>query len=423
MENKMKSHLLNITGILPKIFIPCILIILLHSAGFSQNSFRELESPDLNARSAVLMDYYTGQILYEKNAREPIPPASLTKLMTLHLIYKAIEQGKISKTDLVPISNRAWARRLPRSSSKMFLEPGQKVTVLEIMKGLAVPSGNDAAIAIAEYLAGSVEEFVKMMNREAQEMGFTTLKFTDPSGLSPYNIITAAEFARFSRIYLTKHPESLAELHSLTTFTYPLPKNLPDNRYLRKRNPITQPNNNSCLGEIEGVDGLKTGYIRKSGFNIALTAKRNGSRLIAVILGVRNGRIAHGIKKREEDAETLLDYGFDNFVNLTPKISRLEPVRVWKGKVNRLTLKPAKPMLVTVPKTLASSIRIFLKLKDRITAPVRKGDKIGYLLFSAEDQEVTRIAVHAAQTVPEGSWPKKIWHSILLFFKLLASVF
>ncbi|PKL13971.1 MAG: D-alanyl-D-alanine carboxypeptidase, partial [Spirochaetae bacterium HGW-Spirochaetae-6] len=252
-----------------------------------------LEELQLDAPSAMLLDQSTGEILYEKNADQIIAPASLTKLMSLHVVYEKIKQGIFTKDTQVPIRNSAWALRLPRRTSRMFLEPGQKVSVFELMQGLAIPSGNDAAVALAEFVSGSVEQFTQLMNEEAKKLGFSHLYFEDASGLSEKNTITAREFAFFCHKYLELHPESIQELHMHQEFTYPLSKNLPDT-HRRNARPIKQRNRNSLLRQVPGVDGLKTGYIDESGFNIAFTADREGTRLVGVILGVRGKTLRQG---------------------------------------------------------------------------------------------------------------------------------
>lgn len=365
----------------------------------------------LDAKSAILIDYTTGRVLFEQNADEPIPPASLTKLMTLHLAFKKLASGEISKDDIVPIRKEAWAATMP-GSSVMFLEPGQIVTVEELLKGIAIVSGNDASVALAQYLAGSVDAFVAMMNQEAQELGFKTLHFADPAGLSPENKITAREFAQFARYYIQQHPEALTELHSVQEFTYPQPHNLPEDK--KNTPPITQYNRNKLLGTVPGVDGLKTGFIEEAGYNIALTAKRGDLRLIAVILGVPGATEEEGSARRAEEGTELLEWGFSNFVAVKPDLPEIKPVRVWKGAANQVELVPAQPVQLTVRRGTESSLTVTLHQESSVIAPVAEGQKLGELIFAADGQEVARIDLVAANEVKQGGFFKRLWDTIRL---------
>ncbi|HTH12933.1 MAG TPA: serine hydrolase, partial [Spirochaetia bacterium] len=211
------------------------------------------------APSAVLVDQLTGRILFQKQPDLPIPPASLTKLMTLHLTWKALASGRIHPEDPVPVTAATTGKAVPPGSSLMFLEPGQRVTVKELMLGLAVDSGNDAGMTLAQFLAGSQEAFVASMNAEAQELGLTRTVFFDAFGYDARNRTTAGDFSQFCRTYLTQHPQSVEFLHNVRELDYPLESNLaPQAKRLRT---IHQTNRNTLLGAYPGADGLKTGYI------------------------------------------------------------------------------------------------------------------------------------------------------------------
>lgn len=365
----------------------------------------------LDAKSAILIDFATGQVLFEQNADASIAPASLTKLMTLHLAYKKIAAGEMKKEDLVQIRREAWAATMP-GSSVMFLEPGQIVTVGEIMKGIAIPSGNDASVAIAQHIAGSVNAFVEMMNKEAQEMGFTTLHFADPAGLSPENKVTAREFAAFARRYVEMHPEALSELHSVEEFTYPLPQNLPPDK--QDTPSVTQYNRNTLLGEVEGVDGLKTGFIDESGYNICLTAKRGDMRLVGVILGVPGATEAEGSARRAQAGTDMLQWGFQNFVTIKPELPAISTVRVWKGAANQVALEPERPVQLTVARGAENSLTSTVHQETSVMAPVTKGQKLGELIFAADGKEVAKFELRAAADVKQGGFFKRLWDTIRL---------
>ncbi len=371
---------------------------------------------EIEGKSAVLIDFATGQVLYEKNPTEPIPPASMTKLMTLHLAYKKIAEGTMKPTDLVNVTTDAWAAKFP-GSSLMFLAPGQKVTVAEVMRGIAVPSGNDAATALAQHMAGTVDAFVAQMNKEADALGLK-LYFADPSGLSPKSSVNARDFATFARFYLQQHPESLAELHSVKSFAYPQWENLSPEEKAGKsqatHKPIEQDNRNGLLWTMEGVDGLKTGFIDEAGYNITVTAKRGDMRLIGVVMGVPGVNTSDGSARREAAAAALLNWGFQNFTTVKPPLGTVDPVRVWKGAANEVALEPEQPLVLTVARGLETKLTRTVHQEASVTAPVKKGAKLGELVYAADGKEIARVPLVAANDVGQGGIFKRLWDSIRL---------
>lgn len=242
--------------------------------------------PHLNVKAAYLINMSTGQVYYEQNADKQIPPASITKLLTLYIVREALEKGKLSPRKTIPVSPRA-ART---SGSRMRLRKGEEVTIDELIKGISVVSANDACVAVAEYMGkGDASRFVREMNARAKKMGMTKTVFKNPNGLpAKGQYSTARDIAKLSIHYLKAFPESLS-IHSMTSYTY---------------NGSTHRNANSLLGRYEGADGLKTGFVCASGFNISATAKRDGTRLLAVVLGAQTPII------RQVETTKLLDYGF-----------------------------------------------------------------------------------------------------------------
>jgi len=377
----------------------------------------EVPPPELLCRAAAMLDVDTGTILYEKDPYLAIPPASLTKLMTLHIVYEKIDAGEMALTDIVPISTRAWAKNLPPRSSLMFLEPGQRVTLLELMKGLALPSGNDAAIAVAEYVAGSVPDFVALKNEEALRLGFLDMHFADASGLSARNSVNAREFVEFCRIYVRRHPDAIGDLHSLTEFVFPTAENLPSYT-LGSRQPLVRGNHNDLLGRMEGVNGLKTGYIDESGYNIALSATRGRSNLLAVILGVPGSGSQDGALNRAIDSAALLSYGFYAFATLRPAMEMVSSIRVYKGRERYLPLSHDEP-LVTVRREDARLVEGRFFVPAPVVAPVKKGDVVGHIIVSAGDRELRRYPVTAEADLPRGGGLRVFFDSVALFFKRL----
>ncbi|MBR4599630.1 MAG: D-alanyl-D-alanine carboxypeptidase, partial [Treponema sp.] len=240
---------------------------------------------DVWAGAAILIDASNGCVLFEKNADEIIPPASIAKLFVMYIVFKDAAEGKISLDDVVPLPERSWAINMPKDASLMFLGQGQVVTLRELLKGLAVASGNDAAIAVADYISGSTKAFVQRMNEECAALGLTHTHFVEPSGYDEHNLTTARELAAFCCEYIRRFPQSVEEFHSAPSIKYPMEKNLPS--WLKSKGDSTaiyQRNTNPLLGVMEGCDGIKTGFIYESRYNLALTAKRNGVRYISVTM-------------------------------------------------------------------------------------------------------------------------------------------
>jgi D-alanyl-D-alanine carboxypeptidase (penicillin-binding protein 5/6) len=375
-------------------------------------------APDIGARAAVLMDAVTGTVLYAKNPDEQISPASLTKLMTMHLALNEVARGNARLDELIPVGVESWAQSQPRRSSLMYLAPGQIVNLKEILLGLAVPSGNDAAVAVSLRFAPTTGEFAGLMNREAARLGLTKTHFVEPSGISENNMTTAGEFAFFCREYITEHPESLKEFHSVNEFAYPKAENVAP-QYRDRPGTISQTNHNNLLKTFPGVDGLKTGYIDEAGYNIALTASRNGTRFIAVILGApaRGG----GERIRDEAGTRLLSWGFDTFKTIRPEIGTIESARLWKGRQNFARLKIDGENAFTVPARRAASLYISTEVNDPLVAPLPAAYRAGDLVLSDEQGELRRVPLLTAENYEQGGFFKRIIDSVRLFFKALLS--
>jgi len=376
---------------------------------------QEIPSPGsftLNARSAILIDQTTGRVLFERNADQPLVPASLAKLMSLHIVYEKLEERSIHRDDVVAITSNAWAGNQAPGSSLMDLGPGQIVTVEELMKGMAVASGNDAATALAEYIAGSTEKFVGLMNEEAVFLGYKVTHFTDPSGVGEGNTTTAREFADFCRRYITAHPEALEELHSLREFDYPLRQNMADGRLT----PATkkQYNPNFLVWDDFGVDGLKTGHLDNNNFTAAITARRGDMRLIAVLLGVSGKTLDDGSRNRAEDGMNLLLYGFRSFTTQELDPPSLPPVRVWKGKARELAISPPGPVHLTAQSSEWKKLAYVIDVRFPLVAPVVQGQRIGSLVYMAGSNEIARIPLVARESVEPAGLVRQAWDATLL---------
>jgi serine-type D-Ala-D-Ala carboxypeptidase (penicillin-binding protein 5/6) len=378
--------------------------------------------PILNARSAILIDNQTGTVLFEKNSTLSIPPASMTKLMTLYIVYKNIEQGRLSKDEFIRIGKGADFRSLPPHSSLMFLEEGQVVSIIDLMRGLAISSGNDAAIAIAIRIAGSVDSFVDLMNREATELGLESVHFDDASGLSSENSTNAADFARFCSVYINSFPSAIAELHSLRSFSYPKEENWLSNGD-SVHGTIVQYNHSKLIKWYFPVDGLKTGYIDESGYNVALTGEMNGRRLIAVLLGGYGKSNSQGSLIRAIDGVNLLSYGFYRYTNVKSKVSGIYKPRVWKGSATNLRIQYPEIPLLSLTVEMAATLQIKVNLPDQIIAPITKGDIIGTVFQYSGNEVLGLYNITAAEDIPLGGFFRRLLDSIKIFFLKMTNDF
>ena len=368
------------------------------------------------APSAVLLDQLTGRVLFQKQPDKPVPPASLTKLMTLHLVWVALGAQKISATEQVPVTAETTGKAVPPGSSLMFLEPGQRVTVKDLMLGLAVDSGNDAGMTLAQFLGGSQEAFVGMMNTEAARLCLINTVFFDSFGYDARNRTTAADFARFSRFYLQAHPQSVQVLHNQPSFSFPRAENqAPGDRH--RLNTITQQNRNTLIGRYPGADGLKTGYIDESGYNLAATAERGGQRLVAVILGVQGKDTAEGGRLRTAAGERLLDFGFANFPLRALPLPPVAPVRVWFSEPGSVTPVPAGPTVYPLSLDEQAGIEVRTEVSTEVEGPLAAGAVLGRLVWSRAGKDFQSIPLAAPAGTARAPWWAGTWDRIVLFFR------
>ena len=349
------------------------------------------ENPSVYAFSALLADLKTGSILYEKNADILIPPASMTKLIAMYIVFQDAAAHKFSLDDVVPLKAESWAVNAPEGSSLMFLAKGQRVSVRELLLGLAVASGNDAAAAIADFVSGSQSAFVERMNAETEKLGLRYTHFADASGYSELNATTAREFASFARTYLHLYPEALKEFHSVQTLRYPQSRNNPREN---QSPPVVQKNTNPALGVIPGANGLKTGFIPESGYNLSLTVERDNLSILSVTLG-------------GPGQGTVQGNAYNNFKTASIPDSAQIPVGIIGGKTASLFARETAPCTVTVPAS-ASQIRRTFELPDFVYAPVNAGDKIGKAVYSVGDLRIKEIPLIADRSVEKSSRFKKI---------------
>ena len=367
------------------------LVLFLTPAGAAETKF------ELEAEAAILIDALAGNILYEKNIHEPLPPASITKIMTLLLALEAIEEGKVRLGEEVVVSERAASM----GGSQIFLSPGDVVTMEELLIGIAVGSGNDASVAVAEHIAGSLEGFVDMMNERASQLVMDHTVFQNACGLHiEGHVTTAYDIALMSR-ELLKYPE----IHEW--FTIWLDEDFLEGR-ISVEEGIYLSNTNRMVRYYPGCDGLKTGYTSQAGHCIAATAKRDDTRFIAVILNAPDS------KTRFNEAGELLDYAFANFetVLLAEKGQVIEEVQVEKGKESTVELILPEELGILVEKAEAPDFEKEVVITHSLTAPLTVGEKLGELIISREGQEVLKKNLVAEKSIDRASL-LDIFHRIL----------
>lgn len=333
---------------------------------------------DVPCAAAILVDEDSGTVLYEKNADARRPIASITKVMTLLLTFEALEAGKISLDDFVPVSEHAYHM----GGSQIWLEPGEEMTLNDMLKAICISSANDAAVAVAEYVGGSEPAFAEMMNARAAELGMTNTHFVNACGLDePEHLSTARDVAAMSREMLLHHTE-VRDYCSIWMDTL--------------RGGATQlVNTNKLLKSYSGITGLKTGTTGKAGVCISASAERDGLRLIAVVLGAASG------KERFQAASTLLDYGFSHFESAAAELPADAPLSlpVKRGTAESVALTYTAPERCLMPKGESSTLQVALDLPQKLAAPIRAGETVGTVKISNGSAELASYPVTAAQDV------------------------
>ncbi|HRC71190.1 MAG TPA: D-alanyl-D-alanine carboxypeptidase family protein [Candidatus Competibacter sp.] len=378
------------------LFLPFLAFVVLLSGGVAVRAEPIPPPPQVPVRGYVLMDYQSGNLLANMKGDERMEPASITKLMTAYVIYKALKSGKIHLDDKVTITERAWKV----VGSKMFVKVGTQVPVEDLLMGMVVQSGNDATVALAEHVAGSEETFVKLMNQETERLGLKGSHFTNAPGLPDANhYMSARDIAVLTRALIRDFPEHYAR-YSVRGFKY---------------NNIEQPNRNRLLFTDSSVDGVKTGHTESAGYCLVSSAKRNDTRLIGVVLGATKE------KDRFQASEALLNYGFSFFESrkLYDGNTPIATSRIWKGKDNELPLGVTYPLYVTVPKGQAPQVSTTTTVQPKIVAPAQKDQPFGEIVVKLGDQEVSKTPLVALKEVPESGWFGRLLDSILMFFYYL----
>ncbi|WP_041350848.1 D-alanyl-D-alanine carboxypeptidase family protein [Nitrosococcus watsonii] len=349
--------------------------------------------PSLSAKAYLLQDFATGRVLAEHQADERIEPASITKLMTAYVVFKELKQGRIHLADEVLISEKAWRT----GGSRTFIEVNTRVPVETLIKGMIIQSGNDASVALAEYVGGTEEIFAALMNQQAQLLGMTGSHFVNSTGLPHENhYMTARDIATLGRAIILDFPKYY-DWYSEQAFTY---------------NGITQYNRNLLLRRDSSVDGFKTGHTNSAGYCLASSAMRDGMRLIAVVMGTGSPKI------RMQESLALLNYGFRFYDTRSIYAAKeaVTKVRVWQGANKELPLGLTDDLSVTLQRGRWEELSSSVRVQNTITAPVSEGQNLGIVTVRLGDKVLLKRPLLALTAVPEGSWWQRLIDWVLSFF-------
>ncbi len=349
--------------------------------------------PALEATSWILMDYQSGQILAGHRPNDPVEPASITKLMTAYVVFQALQDGKLKLDTEVPISEHAWRSE----GSRTYLELGSRVPVEVLVQGMIVQSGNDATIALAEAVAGTEETFAALMNQYAGRLGMTQSHFQNSTGLpGDRHKMSTDDIAKLTRALIRDFP-AYYRWYSQREFTW---------------NNIRQPNRNGLLARDPSVDGVKTGMTEAAGYCLVSSAKREGTRLIAVVTGTKS------MKAREDASLALLNYGFNFFETraLRKAGEELAVHRVYKAPGGQAAVGLAQDLVITLPRGQADRVEFTMELAPKVFAPLTKADRVGTFRALLDGKVIAEAPLSPLADVPRGNIFRRIWDTILSWF-------
>ena len=330
------------------------------------------------AKYAALLDYDTGEVLYQKNADEKMVPSSMTKVMTAYIVFERLKSGILNLDDEFTVSEKAWKK----GGSKMFLRHTERVTVEELLNGIIVQSGNDACITVAEGISSSEESFAELMNETAKRIGLTNSNFVNSTGWpDDGHYMSAKDLAVLARRIIKDFPEYY---HYFAKAEY-------------KYSNIKQANRNSLLFRDIGVDGLKTGHTDDGGYGIVISGEKDGRRVLAVVNGLDSEF------NRTDEAERLLNYGFRNFTKKTlfKKGQVVDNAQVWQGKTDEVSLSVQNDIELLIPKLSSNDIQVGIEYEGPVASPIKKGDKIGSLFIQIPNMERKRYPLVASDDVKQ----------------------
>lgn len=379
-------------------------LVLFFSASFCMLAAAQMPvPPEVAARSYLLLDVTANQLLAQKDIDSPVEPASLTKLMSAYLVFDALKAKKISLTQTLPVSPRAW--KMP--GSRMFIDPKMQVPVEDLIKGLIVQSGNDATVALAEGVGGTVEHFVQLMNEQAKVLGMKNTSYKNPEGLTaPGHTTTARDLSILATRLMHDFPEYV-QYYAIKKYRYPGTPSTNDT------------NRNLLLFRDPTVDGLKTGHTDAAGYCMIVTAKRDfpnlngGRRLLSIVLG------ASSENARANESQKLLNWGYTAFdaVKLFDADQPAATPAVWKGKANTLKLGRPEAIVVSVPAGSASKIKTQVARPEPLVAPFAKNQQVGTLKVTLGDEPVTEVPLVALEAVEQAGILGRAWDAVRLWIK------
>lgn len=349
-------------------------------------------APQLGARSYLLMDFNSGRILVEQEADLPVEPASITKLMTAYVVFHELREGNIKLEDTVPVSEKAWRT----GGSRMFIDPSMQVTLEDLIRGMVIQSGNDASVAMAEYVAGSEEAFASLMNHYAETLGMHSTNFTNSTGLpDPDHYTTARDIVILSAATIRDFPD-FYPWYSEKEFTF---------------NNIRQHNRNTLLWRDPAIDGLKTGHTEAAGYCLSSSAKRDGMRLVSAVMGSASE------SSRASETQTLLNYGFRFFetVQLYQAGQELATARVWKGMSEEVKLGLDEALFVTIPRGRYDDLEARVELQPQLSAPLKAGIVVGTISITLGEDLVADRDLVTLSAVEEAGFFGSLWDSLHLW--------
>ena len=352
--------------------------------------------PDLAAKSYVLIDFASGQVLAAKSPEGREEPASLTKLMLVYVAFDELKQGRLKPTDEVLVSEKAWRQGIDSKESRMFIEVGKRVSVQDLLHGIVIQSGNDACVALAEHLGGTEDVFAGVMNQYTAKLGMTHTHYMNANGVpDPGQYTSALDVARLSRALIRDFPDQYP-LFAQKDFVF---------------NKIHQSNRNLLLWRDPSVDGIKTGHAEKAGYHLAASALRDGRRLISVVMGMASE------KERAEASLSLLNYGF-RFYETVPAVAAHTPlatIRAWKGEQTELALGVANAMIVSVPHGGAARLQVKTQVNEPVYAPITAGQPLGTVTVSLDGKVLSEQPLVALTALPEGGLMRRMSDEVQLW--------
>ena len=362
---------------LKRYLVRVVFLALVGLTGAAQTALGQTQTTP--ARGAIVIDLTSGAVLLEKNADTPIPPASMSKLMTLEVVFEAIETGRLALGDTFRTSERAAAM----GGSKMFIRSGEAVSVENLLRGVIVQSGNDAAVALAEAISGTEEAFAVLMNQRAADIGLAASRFTNATGWpDPQHRMSPRDLATLAERIITRYPQHYA-MFAESEFTW---------------DGITQPNRNPLLGAGIGADGLKTGHTEEAGYCLVASAKRGERRILLVVTGLESSQ------QRRQEAERLINWAFRAFetIRLYKAGEPVAEAEIWIGAVGKVALAPARDLIVTVPYGMLEKAEISAHFSEPVEAPVAAGAELGRLEVAFPGVTPVSVPLVAVEAVERG---------------------